>query len=286
MLNSIEALIALEQYGTISEAAVRLRLTQSAVSKRIQALEKDLKYKLIEPDGRKVKLTHRAYKFLNKVKPLIIELKNLSISESDHFISKYSLGLSDSIAGSFGPLVLKKTLSTLKNLECTIHVHRTLMLNENIALGKYQLGICTEFETRKDLQYYSLIDEPMVLIFSELHNRQSKDLPLVTIEENSATWKSIGMKLKSDHSYLFERPNIIFVESFLAVYQMVKTGYGNGIIPLGLANELKLKKTDYRILKTKRPITLVTRKTITQLDFFDTFIKELRGNIKHYFDKI
>ena len=40
MLDGIDALIALDQFGTVSEAATRLRLTQSAVSKRIQALQR------------------------------------------------------------------------------------------------------------------------------------------------------------------------------------------------------------------------------------------------------
>ena len=36
----IEALAALAQFGTVSEAATRLRLTQSAVTKRLQALQR------------------------------------------------------------------------------------------------------------------------------------------------------------------------------------------------------------------------------------------------------
>ena len=98
MLDGIDALLALEKYGTISEASVRMRLTQSAVSKRIQALERELNMRLIEPDGRKVKLTSNAYKFINKARPLIIELKNLSLADDSANLSTFALGLSDSIA--------------------------------------------------------------------------------------------------------------------------------------------------------------------------------------------
>jgi DNA-binding transcriptional LysR family regulator len=77
MLEGIEALIALEKYGTVSEAAIRMRLTQSAVSKRIHALQDELKVKLVEPDGRRVRLTADGYQFLNKARPLIIEIKIL-----------------------------------------------------------------------------------------------------------------------------------------------------------------------------------------------------------------
>ena len=46
MVEGIEALIAVERKGTISEAAAQLRLTQSAVSKRLQALQNQLKFKV------------------------------------------------------------------------------------------------------------------------------------------------------------------------------------------------------------------------------------------------
>lgn len=286
MLDGIDALMALDKYGTISEAAVRLRLTQSAVSKRIQSLEKDLKLKLIEPDGRKVKLTNSAYKLLNKARPLMIELKNLGLNQNDQVESAFSLGLSDSIAGSFGPSIISKTLKNQKNLKLDLHVHRSLMLIENITLGKYQMGICTDFDKRIDLIHFPLYDEPLILIANELNPKISKKLPLITIEENSATWKNIGPKLKSEYQHIFDSTEFIYVESFLAVFQMVKAGLGNGLIPLGLANELGLKKNQYRILKVKRPISLVTRKTISQLDFFNPFLKDIKQNIKNYFDKI
>lgn len=286
MLDGIEALMALEKYGTVSEAAVRLRLTQSAVSKRIQALESELKIKLIVPDGRKVKLTSSAYKFLNKARPLILELKNLGVVEESDTISNFSLGLSDSIAGSFGPLIVSKTLKQSKNLNLMLHVHRSLMLIENITLGKYQLGICTEFENRKDLISIHLYDEPLVLVSCELSSKFQKNLPLITIEENSATWKAISPIIKSEYVHLFDSTEFIFVESFLASYQMAKVGLGNALIPLGMAHELGLKKGQYRILKLKRPISLVTRKTISQLDFFNQFSINLKSNIKEYFENI
>lgn len=284
MLDGIEALIALEKYGTISEAAIRLRLTQSAVSKRIQALQLELKAKLIEPDGRRVRLTRDGYQFLNKARPLVIELKNLTLHSDKSNLSHFALGLSDSIAGSFGPQVVSETLKTFKNLELDFHVHRSLMLLENISLGKYQLGICTYDENRKDLYSAHLVDEPLVLLHSEFRNKPNKNLPLITIEENSATWKNIGTVLKKDYAHLFSN-NVIYVESFMAVYQMTKVGLGNGLIPLGMTHEFHLKKESYRKLKVTRTISLVTRKTIAQMEFFDPFYRELKNNIEHYFEK-
>ena len=108
---------------------------------------------------------------------------------------------------------------------------------------------------------------------------------MITIEENSATWKSIGPTIKKEYPQFFSN-SVIYVESFLAVYQMTKVGLGNGLIPLGLCKELQIKKKHYRKLKVTRPISLVTRKTIAQLDVFTPFYNELKTNITDYFDDI
>jgi len=283
MLDGIEALITLEKYGTISEAAVRLRLTQSAVSKRIMSLEEKIQTKLIEPDGRRVKLTHFAYQYLSKVKPHFLEIKNFSQTHEIEAISHFSLGLSDSIAGSFGPKIIKKFQKIHKHWTFELHVHRSMMLIENITLGKYQMGLCTDFESKKDLIHIPLYHENMVLISSEFSPHFKKENPLITIEENSATWKSIGPILKTQYQALFKHTHFKHVESFLAVYQMVKVGLGNGLIPKGMAIELGLKKNQYRILKIKRPISLVTRKSLTNLEFFEPFVANLKLEISEYF---
>ena len=287
MLDGIEALMALEKHETVSQAALSLRLTQSAVSKRLQALQSELDMKLVEPDGRRLKLTPEALQFLSKAKPLLLELKNLSINTSvkSSHVSHFSLALSDSIAGSFGPSVIDKTLKNFKNLKLDIHVHRSLMLLENVTLGKYQLGICTSNDARKDLASYHLVDEPLALLYAENKDKLNRNLPLITIEENSATWKSIGPSVKKEYPQLFSN-SVIYVESFLAVYQMAKVGLGNGLIPLGLCKELNIKKKHYRKLKVTRPISLVTRKTIAQLDIFNPFYLDLKTNINNYFAEI
>ena len=66
MLDEIDALVALQMFGTVSEAATRLRLTQSAVSKRLQSLQSRLRLTLVEPDGRRLRLTAAAVDFLER----------------------------------------------------------------------------------------------------------------------------------------------------------------------------------------------------------------------------
>ena len=67
MLDQLDALRALHETGTTRRAATRLRVTQSAVSKRIAALEERVGAPLLERHGRNVRLTPAALRLLPKL---------------------------------------------------------------------------------------------------------------------------------------------------------------------------------------------------------------------------
>src|SRR3954464_12706696 len=100
MIDEIDALVALQLFGTVSEAATRLRLTQSAVSKRLRSLESQLGLTLVEPDGRRVRLTAAAVGFLERARPLVAELRGLAQPVARAEATAFSLALADSIASS------------------------------------------------------------------------------------------------------------------------------------------------------------------------------------------
>ena len=114
MLDGIEALIALEKFGTVSEAATRLRLTQSAVSKRIHALQHTVGYKLVEPHGRRVRLTAPGLRLLERARPLVAELRALAGPAEGGAVASLSMVLGDSIAASWGPAVIRRALSEVR----------------------------------------------------------------------------------------------------------------------------------------------------------------------------
>ena len=287
MLDGIEALIALEQLGTVSEAATRLRLTQSAVSKRIQALQNEVGYALIEPHGRRVQLTAQGVRFLERARPLLTELRNLTHLEPTLSVSHFSLAFADSIASSFGPEVVKNTLKKQKNLTFDFHAHRSMLVLESVQLGKYQIGLCTDSKkqnTQTDgLFSFPLIDEPMVLLHSYFQPKAGKAAPLYIIEESSDTWRGIAEDLETHHSLVLKARRVQ-IESFSGIVQMVKAGFGNGIIPLGVALSQKINQDAYRLLpKVQRQVKLVTRKNISLLQSFQLFHQELKKNTHEWF---
>ncbi|MGB0317745.1 MAG: helix-turn-helix domain-containing protein, partial [Pseudomonadales bacterium] len=57
MIENLETLVTLSKTGTMMEAATVLKISQSAVSKRVAALERQYDRALIERRGRRVVLT-------------------------------------------------------------------------------------------------------------------------------------------------------------------------------------------------------------------------------------
>ena len=282
MIEGLEALFALERTGTISEAAAQLRLTQSAVSKRIQVLQHEVKFQLIEPDGRRVRLTPRGVALLDKARPLISELKNLKHLQNENEMTQFSIGISDSIAASWGPRLLRLAAKREKNISLDIHVHRSTLVEENIKLGRYHLGLCVSPHVESQLFYEIISEEPMVLL-SNRFDPESESDTLITIESNSATWRTIGPDVLK-HSKL-KNYKLTSVESFSAIVQMVQEGFGHGLVPIGVALTMGAPKKSIHLLipSIKREIKLISRKNISLLPVIESFVKALKQTSKELF---
>lgn len=286
MLEGIEALIALERTGTISEAAAQLRLTQSAVTKRLQVLQNEVSFKLIEPDGRRVKLTQHAKDFLLRARPLISELKNLKQLKPENGVTHYSIAIADSIAATWGPRLIKNASKKIKNIEFDLHVHRSTLVEENVKLGRYDLGLCVSSSLTNSgtLQSTLIAEEPLVFVCNRFdENAALETKKVITIEKNSGTWRNIEDQLLKNTKV--KSADFIFVESFAAISQMVKEGFGNGIIPLGLAQHLNIPKKGY--VQFSPPITreikLLSRKKLSTQDSIQEFVKTLKEQSQNVF---
>lgn len=269
MLDGIEALVALEQTGSISKAAVKLRLTQSAVSKRLQALERTFKGKIIERDGRNVRITESGHAFLAKAKPLLLELRSLNDDRVTQR-RRFALGISDSIASTWGPRVIRKCLISIPNLELDLHVHRSTLVVEQIRSGRYDLGLVAGLPVGKDLSWEVLAQEPMVLV-----SHRDTEKKILTIEPSSATWREVGKKVLA-HT-LFNGREFVFLESFAAAGQMSSEGFGSALLPQGVA-QLLTPSSNIKLLSPKisRQIHLVARKSVVNLESVQRLYSALR----------
>lgn len=244
--DQLESLLALWRSGTMAAAANSLRLTPSAISKRIALLEQQVGYKLSEPRGRKVELTPAALRLVERVGPLLAELKSVLSDEKGAESGEITIGVTESVLASWGPRFLAKISKAVPQVRMSLHAHRSPLVVERVRSGEYALGICAGVETRlAGLRSQLIAKEPMVIIPAGLKKFSLKrDIPveILTIESHALSWDNLQPQLRA----LKEESGIHLkvakeIESFSSVVQLAKAGFGHGLAPLGITSALGIR---------------------------------------------
>lgn len=264
MLENLETLITLSKTGTMLETATVLKVSQSAVSKRIAALERHYDRKLVERHGRRVVLTADGIRMVERVAPLVAELRSVFLEEPSLQRGKIILGVSEAILASWAPALFARVRAAQPEVEFEFHAQRSPVVLDRIRSGEYMVGLCTgSAEADTDLVSEVLRLEPMVLIPSGLEPfspEEGTELPVVTIESRSGAWASI----EEDMRRLGIR-RAVSLESFFAAAQMALAGFGHGLVPRGVARTLGVpldRCIDMGRRGLNRPVRFVARKSM------------------------
>lgn len=264
MIENLETLIALAKSGTMMETSTVLKISQSAVSKRIAALERYYDRQLIERDGRRVVLTHHGTRLVEKVTPLVSELRGVFLEDHALRKGKIIMGVSEAILSSWGPRLFARVHNEMPDVEFTFHAQRSPVVLDRIRTGEYMLGICTgSSDADTDLQSEVIRSEPMVIIPSageRLRYAIGDPLDVITIESRSGAWQSI-----EDDMRRLNLKRSVSLESFFGVAQMALAGFGHGLVPLGVANTLAVPAGNLISLAragVNRPVRFVARKSM------------------------
>lgn len=290
MLDHIDTLATLADAGTMTRAATRLRLTQSSVSKRIAALEREVGRKLVEAQGRGVRLTPAGQRLLERTAPLVSSLRAAMREESEHEAGRLIVGISESILASWGPSVLTAVQQNMPQLHLSLNAHRSPVAIERVRSGEYGLALCAGIsEEAPDLQAHVLLEEKMVIVPSGLQRLQMRagtTIPLLTIERGSATWGCLERRIRR----LQKRWKIKVeveetLQSFTCIVQMARSGFGHGLVPAGVAKAMGIRPKDMLSLPAPgltRPISLVGRGTTLALPLVQSFQQGLRQSIAQH----
>ncbi len=282
MIENLETLITLSKTGTMLETATVLKISQSAVSKRIAALERHYERALIERHGRRVVLTAEGTRLVEKVTPLVVELRSVFLEEPTLARGKIILGVSEAILASWGPQLFSRVRGSMPELEFEFHAQRSPIVLDRIRSGEYMAGLCTgSAEADTDLVSEVLRLEPMVILPSGLEAAPAlevAELPVITIESRSGAWASI----EDDMRRLGIRRETS-LESFFAVAQMALAGFGHGLVPRGVARTLGVPDArciDLGRRGLNRPVRFVARKSMFSRPLVRNFHRALARELE------
>ncbi|NKB97424.1 MAG: LysR family transcriptional regulator [Pseudomonadales bacterium] len=278
MIENLETLVALYKEGTMMEASTALKISQSAVSKRIANLERYYDRKLIERHGRRVVLTSHGTRLVEKVTPLLSELRSVFLEDQALRKGRIIMGVSEAILASWGPRLFSEAGDRLPGIEFEFHAQRSPVVLDRLRSGEYMVGICTGTpDADTDLVSEVIREEPMVIVPSglkPLDYTPGESLNVITIESRSGAWASIEEAMSE-----LNLQRSVSLESFFSVAQMAIAGFGHGLIPAGVARTLGVAGDDvipvakYGIT---RPVRFVARKSMFAQELVRSFYQEVK----------
>ncbi len=278
MVELLEALVAVSECGTVGGAATRLRRTPSAISRRLSSLEAILGRRLLQPRGRGVELTPEGRDLVARTGSLLAALREAvrPVSAAPGG-GRLVIGMAESLLASFGARWLRDASRRVAGMELEIHAHRSPRVVERVRSGELELGIHAGDPPGSDLWDEPILEEPMVVVLDGLLPLRSapEALPVLTIEAHSATWRAIqgaaglrGLSVTGRH------------ESFTAVVQLARAGFGHGLAPLGVATSLGIPAKALAVPPgggLTRPIRVAARRSALSRPLVGAFVAALRA---------
>ncbi len=264
----------------MSRVALRLRVSQSTISKRIQKLSEHFGEELVIPKGRNVNLTKRGEQICLQAKEHIYALKNLENAKTSKKTKRsIRLGVSESIIASWGAKVFYKILKQQKKIDIEFHSHRSPFIFHHLETGNYQWGISiSPSESKGNLIFTKIASEPLWILPSKGKKVPRKEIQeILNIDKFSSTYKSLKTEMAQN-----QWVNKMELESFNAIAQMATAGFGHGIIPISTAMSFKISQDV--LIKPKvplnRPIYFVCSKQELNSLECENFVDQLKSELK------
>ncbi|KTA86565.1 LysR family transcriptional regulator [Aeromonas salmonicida] len=279
LLEGLETLSLLASEGTMAKVASRLYISQSAVSKRIGQLELRLGKKLIEPDGRQIRLTPQARELLDRVAPSLAEMKGVladSLTLTD--LTPLPIAYSETLLAGYLARFMHDYLG--RDPHIALSTHHTPVILARVRSGDALLGICAgRLPPGHGLGAELLLEEPFYLVGDDQHEAPSADQR-----------KILTMDLENPSNRYLREPlaqlglvPAMELDSYLALIELAKAGIGPVLLPAGLLALVGEQGETARPLPgLGRPLHLVYRQSSLKRERIAQLVSALRRHFHHF----
>ena len=239
-LKQVRYFIATADSGQVSQAAIEVNVSQSAITAAIKQLESDLRVRLFTRHNSGVTLTAEGTRFLQHARNIMAVVntaEHAPLTEVKAVSGSVRLGVSYTVAGYFLPRHYARFKRSFPRIRVDIHELPRNAIEEGLADGSLDLAVMltSNIQDRKLLAHETLLRSRRRLWLPVEHPLLQADtisledvvaLPyiMLTVDEASKTaqryWKPTG-----------QRPNVTFSTSSVeAVRSMVADGIGVTIL--------------------------------------------------------
>jgi len=171
-LHHFSLVSAIVQEGTLTRAAEKLHLTQSALSHQLKELEKELDIPVFNRQGKKLQLTNEGARFLKSAQKILSEL---TVLESDmHHFKNGETGTLKIITQCYTayhwlPGIIKNYKKISPGIDIHIVSAATYLPLEYLVKGELDIAIIRNKMNNPAIQYEPLFQDQLFVIVSNDH---------------------------------------------------------------------------------------------------------------------
>ncbi|MFJ3522404.1 LysR family transcriptional regulator [Pseudomonas sp. NPDC090203] len=239
-LNDLQAFRAVVENGSFRKAADAIRITQPALSRRIEKLESALNVKLFERTTRKVSLTSVGLAFLPQVERMLddLDIALMSISEvASTRMGSVTIACVPSAAYYFMPQVISAFHRLYPKIRVRVLDASANEVNSAVASGDADFGVSFSGTLAAEVDFELLLQERYVVACRRDHPLASREQ--VSWEEMYehdyiSLDKTSGNRLVLDQALMRlhpKRPSICETRHVTTMIGLVEAGLGVAAVP-------------------------------------------------------
>ncbi len=240
-LQNLEAFQLVARLQSFSKAAETLHITQSAITLRIKAMEKELEQQLFIRTSRKVELSPAGIELLPFVEKALQQIELGKQKLEKNVVSRMErLNIAANPTISFREIPRLVSIMSRKwpNIRINVLTGRTNFVMEKLLSGEAHIGLIRTPLPQFDLYYKRLFDEDLVLVVSTrdslaaLKTIDIKDLNGIKMIVHDTT-TAFGQWMMNLFASKGVVPEIIIENDyFTAIKEMIIQGVGAAILPV------------------------------------------------------
>src|SRR6476660_5953174 len=211
-LRHLRYFVAVAEMENVSRAALKLHVSQPALSRQIRDLEDELGFSLLERTAKSVRLTDAGRAFLDNARALLQNAdeavtKARAIANAEP--TELDVGYSPTPTAEIVPKILRAFQLAMPNVHVKLHDWSNNAILDGIRDGRLQLGLIVpplKTSTLHDLRYEELFHERVCVAVSPQHPfARLRGIPISEV----AAEPLIGLT-REDYSNYYDYLSIIF----------------------------------------------------------------------------
>lgn len=288
-LTALQAFVAVAETGSFSRAADSLFLTQPAISKRIAALEDDLRARLFDRMARRVEMTEAGRALLPHARRILGELETSRQAVADlsgTVAGRLRIGTSHHVGLHRLPPILRRYSSRYPEVELDLHFMDSEQACQAVDRGELELAVVTLPESPPEtLAVETLWPDPLDFVAAPDHplTRQARievtDLaqwPAILPAVTTFTRRIVAAALRPSGVNLRIALETNYLET---IKMMVSVGLGWSALPRTM-NHGELGVLPLEGIRLERRLGLVSHVGRTPANAAGAFVEVARGQAR------